>query len=270
MPSPPNISGGQVGSDVGQEAMRHNGIWPGPDTDPPSVASRQYTPSKVLFPKGSSGHRDMRSLFPAAAARTPLDLFYWVMEDDIALQAAEESARVECVQVLRVKYAAAAQLKSPPEKEVSWSSQEVAGWSEASDEEMEGTLPTPHNTSTRSKRGSSFCKASKQERLTAQLHKQELLASAASALASSLRDMEKTLRQIHTLHQLHSSWQLRWRSHRRKSCGKLRIRSRAASPLTSRLSAGLTGMREFRAGIIFPVHSGFGLGTVVVTHNPHT
>jgi hypothetical protein len=67
------------------------------------------------------------------------------MEDEIALQAEEEAACVACVQVLRVKLAAAAQLKSatldaataqpmpvppvsataqqksvPPEKEVSW------------------------------------------------------------------------------------------------------------------------------------------------------
>ena len=76
----------------------------------------RFTPpfhfQKILFPKGSSGHPDIRSNFPATQARAPQGLASWVMEDEIALQAVEEAACMACAQALRVKFAAAAQLKS--------------------------------------------------------------------------------------------------------------------------------------------------------------
>jgi hypothetical protein len=125
---------------------------------------RHSTSSRILFPKGSTGHPDIRSIFPAIQACTPQGLASQVMEDEIALQAAEEAARVARIQALRVKFAAAAQLKSatldaataqpmpvpqvsataqhksvPPEKEVTWSPQEAVCWSETSDAEMEDT-----------------------------------------------------------------------------------------------------------------------------------
>jgi hypothetical protein len=70
------------------------------------------TSSRILFPKGSSGHPDISSIFPAVQTRTPQGSVSWVMEDEIALQAAEEAACVACIQALRVKFAATAQLKS--------------------------------------------------------------------------------------------------------------------------------------------------------------
>jgi hypothetical protein len=109
---------------------------------------------QILFPKGSSCHPDICSLFPAVQACPLQGSASWVMEDEIALQAVDEAARVARVQALRVKFAAAAQLKSatldaataqlmpvpqvsvtsqhksvPPEKEVTWCSQEAVFWS---------------------------------------------------------------------------------------------------------------------------------------------
>jgi hypothetical protein len=139
------------------------------------------------------------------------------MEDEIALQAAEEAARVARVQALRVKFAAAAQLKSatldaataqsmpvpqvsataqqkyvPPKKEVTWSPQEAVCWSETLDAEMEDT-PAVLIPLAAVRRGSAFHNANKLEKLTAQLQEQEQLAAAASALALSLRDKEKVV-----------------------------------------------------------------------------
>ena len=68
------------------------------------------TSSRILFPKGSSNHPDIRSIFLAVQACSPQGSASRVMEDEIALQAAEEAARVARIQVLRVKFAAAAQL----------------------------------------------------------------------------------------------------------------------------------------------------------------
>ncbi len=115
------------------------------------------------------------------------------MEDEIALQTAEETARMAHVQALRVKFAAASQLKSatldattaqpmpvpqvsataqhksvPPEKEVTWSPQEAVCWSETLIAEMEVTPAVPIPPAA-VKRGSAFRNANKLEKLTAQL-----------------------------------------------------------------------------------------------------
>jgi hypothetical protein len=126
------------------------------------------------------------------------------------------------VQALRVKFAAAAQLKSatldaataqpipvpqvaataqhksvPPEKEVTWCPQEAVFWSETSEAEMEDTPAVP-SPPTAVKRGSAFRKANKLEKLTAQLQEQERLAAAASALASSMGNKEKVVELLPT------------------------------------------------------------------------
>jgi hypothetical protein len=66
------------------------------------------TSSRILFPKRSSGHPNIHSIFPAVQARTPQGSVSRVMEDKIALQAAEAAACMACVQALRVKFAATA------------------------------------------------------------------------------------------------------------------------------------------------------------------
>ncbi len=68
------------------------------------------TSSSILFSRGSSSHPNIRSIFPAVQACAPQGSASRVMEDEIPLQAAEEAARVARIQVLRVKFAAAAQL----------------------------------------------------------------------------------------------------------------------------------------------------------------
>jgi hypothetical protein len=178
---------------------------------------RHSTSCRILFPKGSSGHPDIRSIFSAVQARAPQGSASWVMEDEIALQAAEEAARMAGIQALRVEFAAAAQLKSatlnaataepmpvpqvfataqhksvPPEKEVTWSPQEAVCWSKTLDAEMEDIPAVPIPLAA-VKRGSAFCNANKQEKLTAQLQEQEWLAAAASALALSLHNKEKVV-----------------------------------------------------------------------------
>jgi hypothetical protein len=177
---------------------------------------RHSTSSRILFPKGSSGHPDTRSIFPAIQARA----FQWasrVMENEIALQAAEEAACMARVQALRVKFAAAAQLKFatldaataqpmpvpqvsataqhksvPPEKEVTWSPQEAVCWSETLDAEMEDTPAVPIPPA-EVKRGSAFRNANKLKKLIAQLQEQEQLAAATSVIASSLCNKEKVV-----------------------------------------------------------------------------
>jgi hypothetical protein len=175
------------------------------------------TSSRILFPKGSSGHPNVHSIFPAVQARAPQGSASWVMEDEIALQAAEEAACEARVQALRVEFAAAAQLKSatldaataqpmpvsqvsataqhksvPPEKEVTWCPQEAVCWSETLDAEMEDTPAVPIPPAA-VKRRSAFHNANKLKKLTAQLQEQERLAVAASALTSSLRNKEKVV-----------------------------------------------------------------------------
>jgi hypothetical protein len=178
---------------------------------------RHSTSSRILFPKGSSSHPNICSIFLAIQAWAPQGLASWVMEDEIALQAAEEAACVARVQALRVKFAAASQLKSAtlnaataqpmpvplfsataqhksvtPEKEVTWSPQEALCLSETFNAEMEDTPAVPIPPAA-VKRGSAFRNAKKLEKLTAQLQEQEWLAAATSVLALSLCDKEKVV-----------------------------------------------------------------------------
>ncbi len=180
------------------------------------------TSSRIFSPKGSSGHPDIHSIFLAVQARAPQGSASWVMEDEIALQAAEEAACMAHVQALKFKFAASAQLKSatldaataqpmpvpqdsatsqhesvPPAKEVTWCPQEAVFWSEMLDAEMEDTPAVPIPPAA-IKRGSAFHNANKLEKLTAQSQEQEQLAATASAFALSVRNKEKVVELLPT------------------------------------------------------------------------
>ena len=70
------------------------------------VVPHHSTPSRILSPKG-----DLRSIFPVVQARTAQGSNSQAFEEAIALQAVEEAAQVARLDALRVKFAAAAQLK---------------------------------------------------------------------------------------------------------------------------------------------------------------
>jgi hypothetical protein len=220
------------------------------------------TSSRILFPKGPFGHPDICSIFLAVQACAHQGLAFWVMEDEIALQAAEEAACVARFQVVRVKFATAAQLKYvtldaataqpmpvpqvsataqykpvPPEKEVTWSPQEAVCWSETLDAEMEDTpaVPIPLPAV---RRGSAFCNANKLEKLTAQLQEQEWLAAPLVLLLCPCTTRKRWWSCYRP-----KRWQLLWQPHQtlvvfpppvldRQSCRTMGTLSRAASSLT--------------------------------------
>jgi hypothetical protein len=230
------------------------------------------TSRRILFPKGSSGHPDICSIFPLVQARAPQGLASRVMEDEIALQAAEEATCVARVQALRVKLAAAAQLKSatldaataqpmpvpqvsataqhklvPSEKEVSWCPQEAVCWSKTLNAEMKDT-PAILIPPAAVKRGSAFHNA-----------KISLRSSLPNCKNRSglLRPLVLSPCPCATRRRWWSCyrpklWQLLWQPHQtlvvfpppvlgRRSRRTLETLSRAASSLTSGLSGKIHG-----------------------------
>ncbi len=111
------------------------------------------------------------------------------MEEEIALQLKEEQATAACIQVHKEKPAAAASEKIAKEKEVRWVPDAVPGISpdppnvlmEDSPEDADTGVSAGYNW------GSKYRKATKINRLNAQLKEQERLVNTAQAYAASLQ-----------------------------------------------------------------------------------
>jgi hypothetical protein len=135
--------------------------------------------------RSSAGTRDIRTLFPAASrTRTPQELaMKRAVEENIASLEAKEQALAVRVEVLREQFAADAREKTAAEREVRWSPEASVVSASRPNEPMHPSTPgvTGRN------RGSKSWRATKIDRLNAQIKEQERLADTAKALAASLR-----------------------------------------------------------------------------------
>jgi hypothetical protein len=177
---------------------------------PPSSGAppRTLAPGRILFPTGSSGNHDIRSFLPSCNSTPHLVSVAQSVTAAIALHKADkattEVARVARRKALKEKFEEAAHRNLVPlGKGVTWSPEGLNSvpvldegrgvtWSPASgdpgpevDADTEDVLALPP-LPTR-KRGSTFRRMTKVDRLTRQLEVQEQISAAAGSLAASLQ-----------------------------------------------------------------------------------